>query len=134
MACACQESLPRLPCAIPLQIFTGSAPTWPVDIVDQSTRAALNDGLSGASIEFNVINPDGGATVVSLTTSGGEIAITDAAACEIQINWTATLTGALTQGYRYNYELIVTMASGEIYPAAWGSLTARSATPVNPTE
>lgn len=133
MSCACQESSPRLPCATPLQIFVGSAPSWTVDLVDQSTCEALSGGIAGASIELNLIEPDGGATVLSLTTAGGEIAITDAVECEAQINWTAELSSALTEGHRYSYELVITLAGGEIYVAAHGALTARTATPVNPT-
>jgi hypothetical protein len=128
MSCNCQFA-PAWPLVeTRANVFVGTAPSWPVLIADANTCQSLPNGIAGSSWTLNVTTASG-LTVVTLSTGNGGIAITDAEASEIQIDWTQGQTELLSAGTAYRYDLIGHLASGEIYVAIYGTLNARSITP-----
>ena len=128
MPCACDSATTWPLTETRLNVFVGSAPSWSLLIADPATGEALTGGIAGSSWAFNV-STSAGVAVLSLSTDGGEIVITSVSDCTIQIDWTAALTGLLTAGTGYRYELTGELASGEIYVALYGVLSARASLP-----
>ena len=102
----------------------GTAPSWPVAIVipDQAAQAV---DLTGASFVFIVkaLESDAdSAALFTLSTSGGEIVIINAALGTIQIDATAAKASLLTPKLSYFWQLRMTLASGEIRVARNGKI------------
>lgn len=109
-------------CAFDLTLPLGSAPSWPFTVEDDTLDPVgplASPGLAGASLWFAVkTNPtDADADALIFASTGdGTIVITDAAACEAQVDLTEAMTeetdDLLPERTYYAY-LKVQLASGE---------------------